>query len=180
MAITKEKKQELFQTYVDWLQDSHAVVFVRSRGLSVAEVTALRSKIRETGSKYHVVKNTLFKRALAQSNMPVPDEITGPVAVTFCAEDIALTVKAITGYAKSLGDREFTITGGIIDNEVLDAKQAESLSSLPSKDMLFAQILAGINAPATQLAGVVAGGIRQVLNVMQARVDQLQESESAA
>jgi large subunit ribosomal protein L10 len=180
LAITKERKQKLVESYVGWLGQSQAVVFVRSRGLSVGEVTELRSKIREAGSQYHIVKNTLFKLALTEAGMPVPEVITGPVTVAFCAEDIAPAVKAIADFANSLRDREFEITGGIVDNEVLDGKGAEALASLPSKDTLFAQILAGMNAPASNLAGIVTSGIRQIVSVLQARVDQLQESEAAA
>jgi large subunit ribosomal protein L10 len=180
LAITREKKEELVSEYVDLLEQSSAVVFVRSRGLSVAQVTALRSKMRETGSKYHVVKNTLFRRALTDAKMSVPDVFTGPVTVAFCPEDIAPAVKAINDFTVGLGDVEFEIVGGIVGDDVLDAMRAKALASLPTKDVLFAQILAGMNAPATQLVGAVAAGIRQILNVLQARVDQLEESGSAA
>jgi large subunit ribosomal protein L10 len=180
LAITKEKKQELLAGYVDALKGSQAVVFVQSRGLNVAEATELRGKIRETGGKYSIVKNTLFRLALSQAEMPVPEAILGPIAVAFCPEDLAPTVKVIADFARELEDREFEIVGGIVDNEVLDGKRAEALASLPTKETLFAQILATMNAPATQVASVVAGGIRQVLNVLQARVDQLQEGEAAA
>jgi large subunit ribosomal protein L10 len=180
LAITNEKKRELVETYVDLLENSNAIVFLHSRGLTVAEVTALRTKIRDAGSKYHVVKNTLFERALGQVGMPVPKVLAGPVSVAFCSEAIATTVKAIQDAAKTLDQREFEIIGGIMDNQVLNVAQANALASLPSKEMLFAQLLAGINAPAAQLVGVVASGLRQVASVLQARVDQLKEGEAAA
>ena len=75
MAITKEKKQVILEGYVSSLENSEAVVFVYSRGLTVAEVTDLRNKIREVGGKYSVVKNTLFRLALSQVDWPVPDAI---------------------------------------------------------------------------------------------------------
>jgi large subunit ribosomal protein L10 len=180
LAITKEKKQMLVEKYCDLLGNSEAAVFVKSRGLSVAEVTELRGKIREVGGSYSVVKNTLFRLALAQADLPVPDAITGPISVSFCPEDIAPVVKAIRDFAKKVDDREFEIVGGIVGRDLLDAHAAAALASLPTRDVLFAQLLAGINAPGTQLAGVVASGIRQVLYVLQARVDQLQEGEAAA
>lgn len=180
MAITSEKKRELVEAYVDLLGNSNAVVFVQTRGLTVAEVTDLRTKIREAGSKYRVVKNTLFVRALEQAGLPDPDVFTGPVSVAFSSEAIAATVKAIQDTAKALSDREFEIIGGIMDNQVLDVAQTKALASLPSKEVLFAQLLAGINAPAAQLVGVVASGLRQVVSVLQARVDQLEEGEAAA
>ena len=180
MAITREKKKELIQKYLGLLEESSAIVFVYASGLSVGEITQLRSKVRESGGKYHVIKNTLFRRALDQVDMPVPEAINGPVSVAFCPEDIAVTVKAIQDFAKGRGEREFEVTGGIVDNQVLDTEDAKALASLPTRAALFAQILAGMNATSGQLAGVVAGGIRQVLSVLQARVDQLQESEAAA
>ena len=192
MAITKERKNQLLQTYVSLLGDSQAVVFVHALGLTVAEVTQLRVKIRETGAKYHVIKNTLFRRALAQAGMPVPDFVTGPVAIAFCTEDIAPVVKVIEDFAGELDEREFEITGGIVGSEVLDSHGAKALSHLPSRDTLFSQILAGLQAPGSQLSGLLANSVRQVLNVLQAsagqkilnvlqaRVDQLKGSDASA
>jgi len=180
LAITREKKAKLVQTYVELLENSQALVFVYAQGLTVAEMTRLRTRIRETGSRFHVIKNTLFRRALTQQGMPIPNALSGPVLVAFCVEDIAPVVKAIEDFADDLGEREFDITGGIVDNQILDAAQAKALASLPSKEQLFAQILAGINAPASQAAAIVANGIRQILNVLQARVDQLQKGQESA
>jgi large subunit ribosomal protein L10 len=180
LAITRERKNQLLQMYVSMLGDSQAIVFVSSRGLSVAEVTQLRVNIRETGANYHVIKNTLFRSALAQAGMPVPDFVKGPVSVAFCVEDVAPVVKAIQDFADTLDDREFEITGSIVDNDILGSEQAHALAHLPSKATLFAQILAGINAPATQVTGIVANTVRQILNVLQAHIDQLDQGEAPA
>jgi large subunit ribosomal protein L10 len=176
--------------YASLLGDSQAVVFVSARGLTVAEVTQLRVKIRETGARYHVVKNTLFARALTQAGAPVPEFLTGPVSIAFCVEDIAPVIKAIEDFAKELGEREFKIAGGLVGDEVLDSAGAKRLADLPSKDTLFAQILAGLNAPGTQLSGLLANTVRQMLNVLQAstgqqilnllqaRIEQLEEGKA--
>ena len=192
MAITREKKNQLLQMYVSLLGDSQAVVFVSSRGLTVAEVTQLRTKIRETGAKYHVVKNTLFRRALDQAGMPVPEFLTGPMAIAFCVQDIAPVLKAIQDFTKTLDEREFQVTGGIVGNDVLDADGAKALADLPSKDMLFAKILGSLNAPGTQLTGLLSSSIRQMLNLLQAgtsrqilgllqaRIAQLEKGDATA
>ena len=178
--------------YVSLLGDSQAVVFVSSRGLTVAEVTQLRTKIRETGAKYHVVKNTLFRRALDQAGMPVPEFLTGPMAIAFCVEDIAPVIKAIEDFAKDMDEREFEITGGIVGNDMLDADGAKALADLPSKDMLFTKILGSLNAPGTQLTGLLSSSIRQLLNLLQAgtsrqilgllqaRIAQLEKGEATS
>jgi large subunit ribosomal protein L10 len=168
LAITREKKDQLLQTYVSLLGDSQAVVFVSSRGLTVVEVTQLRTKIRETGAKYHVVKNTLFRRALDQMGMPVPGFLAGPVAIAFCVEDIAPVIKAIEDFGKDLEEREFEISGGIVGSDLLDADGAKALADLPSKDMLFTQILGSLNAPGSQLTGLLSNSVRQILNLLQA------------
>jgi large subunit ribosomal protein L10 len=181
LAITREKKENLVEQYVGLLKDSHAVVFVQSQGLSVPEVEQLRNTVRDRGGNYSVIKNTLFRLALEEAKMKVPAIMTGPLAVTFCPEDLAPVVKAIDDFGDEIGDdRDFSIVGGILEGEVLDAERARSLASLPSKDVLFSQILAGLNAPGSQLVGTIANSVRQILNVLQARVDQLEEAESAA
>ena len=192
MAINKEKKAQLLETYVSLLGDSQAIVMVSSLGLTVTEVTQLRVKIRESGARFHVVKNSLFRRALTQAGMPAPNFIKGPLSVAFCVEDIAPVVKAINEYAGSLGDRPFEIMGGIVETDVLDAEGAKALADMPSKEVFFARILAGIQAPGTQLVGVLSSALRQtvtvlqaaagrqLVNVLQARVDQLQEGTASA
>lgn len=180
MAVTKERKEAVLQEYLDSLEGSHAVVLVHARGLTVAEVSELRNKIREVGGKYSVIKNTVFRLALTQKDMPVPESLSGPLAATFCPEEIAATVKVIQDFGRTHEDKEFRIIGGIVETQALDATQAVALSSLPGKNVLFVQILGSLNAPAGQMLGVVTSGIRQILNVLQARVDQLQESEAAA
>jgi len=181
LAITRERKGELVEEYVGLLRDSHAVVFVQARGLSVPEVEQLRNRIRETGGNYTVIKNTLFRLALKQSEMKVPAVLEGPLAVTFCPEDVAPVVQVIGGFANEMGDdRDFGIVGAIFEGEVLSAQKAQSLATLPSKEALFAQLLAGIKAPGSQVVGAIANGVRQVLNVLQARIDQLEGTEAAA
>ena len=192
MAINKEKKAQLLEAYVSLLGDSQAIVVVSSIGLTVAEVTRLRVKIRESGARFHVVKNTLLRRALTQAGMPVPDFVQGPLSVAFCVEDIAPVVKAINEFADDLGERPFEIRGGIVESDVLDPEGAKALADMPSKEVFFAQILSGIQAPSSQLVGVLASALRetvtvlqagagrQLVNVLQARVDQLKQGSAAA
>jgi large subunit ribosomal protein L10 len=167
LAISKEKKAQLV-------------------------VTRLRTKIRDSGARFHVVKNTLFRRALTQAGMPAPSFVQGPLSVAFCVEDIAPVVKAINEFADGLGERPFEIIGGIVDTDVLDSEGAKALADMPSKEVFFAQILFGIKAPGSQLVGVLSSALRgtvtvlqaaagrQLVNVLQARVDQLKEGSAAA
>jgi large subunit ribosomal protein L10 len=124
--------------------------------------------------------------------MPVPDFVQGPLSVAFCVEDIAPVVKAINEFAEGLGERPFKIKGGIVDADVLDSEGAKALADMPSKEVFFAQILSSIQAPGSQLVGVLSSALRetvtvlqaaagrQLVNVLQARVDQLKEGSAAA
>ncbi len=88
--------------------------------------------------------------------------------------------KVFREFAGSVEEGKFTLTGAFVDGRFYSAEQARALADLPSRDQLFAQVLGTINAPATQMVGVVAGGIRQVLNVLQAYVDKLEEGGAPA
>jgi large subunit ribosomal protein L10 len=191
LAITKERKNELVEQYVGLLKDSQAVVFLTARGLSVAQVTQLRTQMREMGSRYHVIKNTLFRHALTQLDRPAPASIKGPLGAVFCMEDIAPTIKAIQDYAKALGEEsEFSFVGGLVDRDVLDAAGAEALASVPSKEELYVKVLVSMQSPATrlvgqlkapanQLVGVMANAVRPILGLLQARIDQLEKGAAA-
>ncbi len=179
MAIKREKKEELVQIYTDWLQKSQAVIFLSTRYMGVNDTTRLRTAVREKGARVMVIKNTLFRHALEALGRPTPN-LSGPVTAVFCGQDIAAAVKAIEDFAKSVNEpAQFEVIGGMVGRDVLDAEGAKNLSKLPSREALFAQVLAAVNAPAAQLLGVLTGGIRQVVNVLQARVDQLKEAEAA-
>jgi len=126
----------------------------------------------------HVTKNTLFQLALQRANMPVPTELLdGPTAVAFCYNDIAGTAKAVNDFFK---DKEVKVKGAIMSGSVLSAADAVALANLPSREQLFGRLLGTINAPATQVAGVMASGIRQVLYLLKARAEQLEKQGASA
>lgn len=125
-----------------------------------------------------VTKNTLLVHALRESNRPVPEELfNGQVATGFAQGEAPTLAKALTDYAK--GEDNFTIKGGILDQEVLSVDQVEALASLPSLDQLRGQLIGLISAPAQNIAGVIASGVRQVINVLDAYAKS-EDGEEAA
>ena len=178
MAITKERKDQLVEQYKELMDQSQGVLFVDYRGLRVHEMEKLRRSIREQGSSVYVVKNRLMKIVLEDADLPAPpDWLDGPTAAAFCLTEVPPVAKAIKEFAK---DSILEIKGGILQKEMLSVDQVKALADLPSREVLLAQVLGTINAPATQMAGVVASGIRQVLNVLQAYVDKLEEGGAPA
>ena len=177
MAISRAKKQELIQEYVGQLNDSEAVIITAYRGLKVTQLEQLRRKIREADGSFAVVKNTLAQRALKEAGLPVADEmLIGPVGIGFCHHNVTGVAKAITDFSKQ--NELLLVKGGLIGHRVIDDAAVRSLANLPSLDILRAQLLGLINAPASQLAGVVAGGVRQLVNVFNAYAEKDKEAEA--
>ncbi len=175
MAISKQRKDELVTQYTEQLEKSKGIILVDYLGLSVGNTDGIRLAIRPAGGKFQVVKNRLLALALKEAGMSLPAEwLLGPTAVGFCYEEVPPVAKIFTDAAKDLDTLK--IKGGLIGASVLDAKQVKAIAKLPSREVLLAQVLGTINAPASQVVGVVASGIRQIVNVLQAHVDKLQES----
>ncbi|MBN1179870.1 MAG: 50S ribosomal protein L10 [Anaerolineae bacterium] len=178
MAITKERKNELVEHYRTLMGQSQGMLFVDYRGLRVNQMEKLRGAIRESGSSIYVVKNRLMKLILEEAGMTTPSIwLDDPTAIAFCFKDVPPVAKVMTDFTK---DSTLTIKGGIVQKSVLSADQVRALADLPSREVLLGQVLGTINAPASQVVGVVAGGIRQVLNVLQAYVDKLEEGGASA
>lgn len=178
MAITREQKEELVAGYVKELSTSEVIFVTGYRGLTVTQLQELRNKIREANGSFVVVKNTLARRALAEVGMPaIDDMLTGPVGISFCADNVPGVAKAVTDFAKS--NEALKVKGGLMGQKVIDGDAVKSLASLPSLDVLRAQLLGLINAPASRLVGVVAGGVRQLVNVVHAYSEKDAEAATA-
>lgn len=176
MAISRERKEKLVAEYKDQLDSSQGVVFAHYSGLTVQQMEELRGETREREGNVYVVKNTLLQRVLNDGDIEVPDELlTGPTLVAFCHQDTPPLAKVFKTFAGDIEEAEFTIRGALVEGRFYTAEEASTLAELPTRDELFAKVLATINAPATQTAGVVASGVRQIINVVQAYVDKLEE-----
>jgi len=126
------------------------VVITRNLGMSVAQSTALRGKIREAGATYKVAKNRLAKLAIKDTNYAGIDEmLTGPTAIASSVDPVA-AAKAIVDFAKTTDKIE--IVGGSMGAQVLNAEGIKALASLPSLDELRAKLVGLVQAPATKLA----------------------------
>ena len=171
MALTKDRKQELVAEYRELFKKSQALILADYRGLPMSGMATLRGKVREASGEFHITKNTLAELALKEAGLPAPAEFfVGPTAMGFVFEDPAGVAKAIVDFAK---DSQFVkVKGGFLGDKVLSAQDVEALASLPPLPILRSQLLGLITTPASRLAGVVAGGVRQVVNVVKAYADK--------
>lgn len=181
MAITRERKEELLAKYVDLLKKSDAVFIAEYKGLSVQKLQDLRAEARKVGGVVYVTKNTLLLKALEEVGMGTPqEEMIGQLATGFSFGDAPNLAKTLLDFAKK--EDLMTVKGGVLGKNILSIKDVEALSKLPSLDQLRAQLIGVISAPARNVASVIAGGVRQVVNVLDAyvRKDESAEAEAAA
>ena len=164
--MDRAHKAEAIETLKGVFGDSGAVVVTHYMGLTVAEMTELRSRLRKEGAKLQVVKNTLIQKALEGAAGEAGDALfKGPVAIAYGPDPVS-AAKVVTQYAKD--NEKFKVIGGILDQTtILDQKAVSSLATLPSLDQIRAQLIGLIQAPATKIAGVLqapAGQLARVLN----------------
>jgi large subunit ribosomal protein L10 len=145
--------------------DSGAVIVTHYLGLTVAEMTDLRTRLRKEGAKLKVVKNRLAQKAMDGAAGEAGDRLfKGPVAIAFAKDPVA-AAKVTTQYAKD--NDKFVVIGGVLGASVLNEAGVKSLATLPSLDQLRGQLIGLIQAPATKVAGVLqapAGQLARVFN----------------
>jgi large subunit ribosomal protein L10 len=175
LAISKQRKDELVAEYSELLDTSRAVFLTEYTGLDVKEMQKLRGEVRNAEGIFRVTKNTLLLHALEKAGKPAPaDLLVGQLASGFALNEVPTLAKALTDFAEEV--EEFTIRFGILDDELLTAEQIEALAKLPSLDELRAQIIGLIGAPAQNITSIVANGVRQIVNVLDAHAKQADEA----
>lgn len=167
MALTRKHKEEMLAKYTDWLKRSQAVILVEYTGAKMKDMDAIRAKIRESGGEFHVVKNTLVKRALKESGMSLPDEtLLQSSAMSFAFKDPAATAKALADATKGMSFVK--VKAGFMAGQMLSAAQVKSLSELPPLPIMRARLLGTIQAPAGKLVRTIAEPARSLAAVFRA------------
>ncbi|HEY0646405.1 50S ribosomal protein L10 [Phenylobacterium sp.] len=162
--MDRAQKQESIETLKGVFADSGAVVVTHYMGLTVAEMTDLRGRLRKEGAQLQVVKNTLATKALGGSIGEAGDALfKGPVAIAFAPDPVS-AAKVATQYAKD--NDKFTVIGGFMGQQVLDKSSVTALATLPSLDQLRAKIVGLLQAPATKIAGVLQAPAGQLARVV--------------
>jgi large subunit ribosomal protein L10 len=165
-AMDRAQKQEAIESLKSDFAGAGAVVVTHYMGLTVAEMTDLRGRLREQGAQLKVVKNTLATKALGGSIGEQGDALfKGPVAVAFAPDPVS-AAKVATQYAKD--NDKFTVIGGFMGLQVLDKGSVTALAALPSLDQLRAKIIGLLQAPATKIAGVLQAPGGQLARVLSA------------
>jgi len=167
LAVSKERKEEVLATYAEWLKKSEAVIIVEYTGVKMKDLDNIRSKIRDAGGEFHVLKNTLARRAFADNGMDIPaDYLVKSTAVSFAFTDPASTAKALSEATK--GNEFVKVKGGFMDGQVLSSAQVKALADMPPLPVVRAQLLGVFQAPAGKLVRTIAEPARGLAAVIKA------------
>jgi len=167
----KGKKKEELDALKKDLTDAKNLFVAKFQGMTVAQDTDLRQKIRETKSQYRVVKNTLVRKAAEGTPAEgVSKEFDGSTSIAYNATDPVSLAKALTAYAKT--NPLFVFKAGMVEGRVVNIADIANIASMPSKKELFAKLLFLINSPAQRLAVAINGVARNLAVVIQQAVEQ--------
>lgn len=161
----------------DLLTSSKGVVLVNYCGLTVAEDTELRAKMREAGVKYMVAKNTFIRIAAKEAGIEGLDPVLEHnTALAFSAEDPVAPAKILNDFSK---DHEaLELKAGVLDGKAIGVDEVKALAELPSREELLAKLVGSMQAPISGLVNVLQGTIRNFVYTLEA-VRQKKEQESA-
>lgn len=170
-----EEKAQVVAEIKEKLQSSSGVVLADYRGLTVSQVTQLRTQLRQAGVEYRVLKNSMVSRAAQEVGIEGLDSyLKGPTAVAFSVDPVA-PAKVLADFAKT--SKNFAIKGGVIEGKVVDMAGIKILAELPSREVLLAQVLRGMQAPLTGMANVLQGPIRKMAYALE-EVRKLKEAQA--
>jgi large subunit ribosomal protein L10 len=171
------QKEEIISDLTETLKSAQAVVFADYRGLTVAQVSELRKKLRESDTSFAVVKNTLFKRAadgILPSDPDLDATLNGPTAVAFALKDPVATSKVMLDYIAAHRNTPLKVKGAIVGGKFYNAQGVEALSRVPPKDQLVAAILGSLNAPLSGIVGAVDGVLSSFVYTLSAIIEKKQ------
>ena len=181
MSLTREEKAAQAVSIRESFANATATVLVDFRGVNVELITDLRSRFREAGVEYKVVKNNVIRKALEGSELADNDEFTahlaGPTAIAWSFEDPSAAAKVIKNFRTEFtdvlqpkdGDEKLLVKCGLLEGHVLDAKRVEKeLATLPGKDEIRASLLAQLMAPMQNLVGQINAPAQNLALVLDA------------
>lgn len=175
--MDRSEKRELVANLNQTFRKAGLVVVTQPKGLTVAEVTVLRQRMRDVGAGFKVTKNRLAKLALAGTAYePLTSLFKGETAIAFSVDPVA-AAKAAVAFAKS--NEKLTIIGGALPGQVLDQAGVQALATLPSLEELRGRLVGVLQAPAAKLVAIAQAPGGQLARVLKARADQAPASEAA-
>jgi large subunit ribosomal protein L10 len=176
----RSEKEKAVADLVERLRSTETLIVADYRGLSVTEINDLRGELREHGARFTVVKNTLTRRAAEEAGADaLLALLDGPTAIAFLEADgdPAAVAKALSNAARDT--KVLGIRGGILDGEPIGETEIRNLATLPPAEVLRAQLVGAVSGPLTAVVGLFTAPLRDLVNVLDARIKQLDDQGGA-
>jgi len=174
----KEEKALIIEELKEILTGCSIGILTDYRGLSNAEMTALRRQLEQSGVKYRVVKNTMAQFAAERAGMnELAGSFEGPVAIAFGYGKITEPARALLNYIRS-EKSILSVKAGFLADRLLTVGDVETLSTLPSREVLLAKIMGGMQSPILALLTCLTAPIRGIIGGLQARIQQLEAEQN--
>jgi len=174
--MLKEQKTRVVEQLTDRPRDTETLMVADYRGLTMPEIDELRTKLLDSGARFSVVKNTLTRRAAEEAGVKeLLDLIDGPTAIAFIDADgdPAAAAKILNDTARA--HDVLAIRGGLLDGDTVTDVEVKRLATLPPADVVRAQLAGAVAGPLTTVVGLFTAPLRDLVNVIDARITQLQE-----
>jgi large subunit ribosomal protein L10 len=179
-SMLKRDKERVVAELAERLRSSDTLIVADYRGLTMSEIDGVRTELLKHGARFSVVKNTLTKRAAEEAGVPELTELLdGPTAIAFVGEgDMVAVAKSLNDTARQT--RILSLKGGILQGQPMSAEQVRDLAALPPTDVLQSQVLGAVVGPLIAIVGLFTAPLRELVGVIDARINQLQEQEAEA
>lgn len=174
--MQKADKERLVAELTERLKTTQTLIVADYRGLTVTEIDKLRGELLEHGARFQIVKNTLTRRAAEEAGADaLLALLEGPTAIAFLETDgdPVAVAKALSTAARET--RILQIRGGILDGNTIGEDEVKSLATLPPADVLRAQLVGAVSGPLMAVVGLFTAPLRDLVNVIDARIKQLEE-----
>ena len=174
--MQKADKERLVAELSDRIKNTQTLIVADYRGLTVTDIDKLRGELLEHGARFQVVKNTLTRRAAEQAGADaLLALLEGPTAIAFLETDgdPVAVAKALSNAARDT--KVLQIRGGILDGSTIGEDEVKSLATLPPADVLRGQLVSAVAGPLITIVGLFTAPLRDLVNVLDARIKQLEE-----
>ena len=179
--MLRQEKEQVVAELAERLRSTETLIVADYRGLSVTDINDLRGQLLEHGARFTVVKNTLTRRAAEDAGADaLLALLDGPTAIAFLEADgdPVAVAKALNAAARTT--RVLQIRGGILDGQPIGEDDVKNLATLPPADVLRAQLVGAVSGPLMTVVGLFTAPLRDLVNVIDARIKQLEEQGETA
>ena len=165
-AKVKPEKEKKVADIKEKFEMSKIMILTDYRGMSVKQITDLRRRLDAHKAEYRVLKNTLVAKALPESLSQIKDQLSGSVAILFGYEDIIMPAKTLVNFSEEAEKPK--VMGGVVEGVFFEEAKIKELSRLPTRQVLLAKVVGGLQAPLYGLVNVLSGNLRKLVYVLDA------------